>query len=143
MERSRNQSLKNARIRGFFDRSLLLFFEWEMTLLGWFEYEGDLTSTSIFFFPVVLRFLPAKKNHRFKKNPGNDLWKLSAPKKIKKRYGIYGHHHSPSPSLAVDIVGPFLYDPFRRLTPTASTGMPGRGRAPVCFSLFIIRIEFF
>lgn len=65
-------------------------------------------------------------------------------KKTKKRSGIPGHHHSPAPSLAVDIAGPFFDDPFRWLTPAASTGMPGRGRAPVLLSfLLLIRIELF
>jgi len=68
---------------------------------------------------------------------------IHAKKKLKKRSVISGHHQRPAPSLAVDIIGPFFDDPFRRLTPTASTGMPGRGRAPILLSLFIIRIEFF
>ena len=59
-------------------------------------------------------------------------------KKSKKRSGIPGHHHSPVLSLAVDIVGPFLDDPFRWLTPAATPGLPGRGSAPVLLRLFII-----
>ncbi len=72
-------------------------------------------------------------------NSGND-----PRKKIKKkRSGIHGHHHSPAPSLAIDIAGPFLDDPFRWLTPAASTGMPGLGRAPFLLSLVIILVELF
>ena len=49
----------------------------------------------------------------------------------------------PARLLAVNIVGPFLDDAFRWLTPAASPGLPGRCCAPVRFSLFIIQTEWF
>ena len=88
-------------------------------------------------------FYRQKKRITNQKKSGKRYQEIIRAKKSKKRSGISVHHHSPAPLLAVDIVGPFLYDPFRRLTPTASTGLPGRGRAPVLLILFIIRIEFF
>ena len=92
----------------------------------------------IFFFPDVLIFFTGKKNHNSKK-----IREMNRAKKSKKKIRNFRTSSQPGPSLAVDIVGPFLNNPFRRLTPTASTGMPGRGRAPVLLSLFIIRTEIF
>jgi hypothetical protein len=48
--------------------------------------EVDFTYTSEFFLPVALQFFyRQKKRITNKKLPGNDLWKLFAPKKIKKK----------------------------------------------------------
>jgi hypothetical protein len=50
---------------------------------------------------------------------------------------------SPGLLFTIGIVGPFLDDPFRWLTPAASPGLPGRGRAPVLLCFFIIQTELF
>jgi len=87
-------------------------------------------------------------NHKLKNFHGKRSLEIICAKKIwKKIRNSRGSQHpgqnQSGTSLAVGIAGPFLDNPFRLLTTVASTGLPGRGRAPVLLSFFIIQIEIF
>jgi hypothetical protein len=58
--------------------------------------------------------------------------------KSKKKKGVPAHR-----LFTIDIVGPFLDNPFRRLATATSARLPGWGCTPVGFGLFIIQTEQF